>query len=217
MVKEDFQAAREELCTKEVALDWARREASEVESFVERLAEECNVLCRDLQRQEAMVSHRDGVIAELRDEACTLWASGWLAFRCRVAKAFPGLDFNFQAPNEEEAEESVYEDKADPGVFADNPNLFFFLVKLRSLSRLALSSRTLGLHLLTCTSWRLILLRLLVALPQTFRPLCVIFCSFWLTSSSKPWTSVTLTLVLLFYGYPSFYLLGFPVFFYDLC
>ena len=122
VVKEEFQAAREELCTKEVALDRACREASEVESFVERLVEECNALCGDLQRQEAIVSHRDGVIAELRDEACTLWTSGWLAFRRRVAKAFPSLDFNFQVPNEEEAEESVSKDEADPGVFFDTPN-----------------------------------------------------------------------------------------------
>ena len=54
-----------------------------------------------------MVSQRDGVIAELRDEACTLWASRWLAFQRRAAKDFPGLDFNFQVPDEEEAEESV--------------------------------------------------------------------------------------------------------------
>ena len=79
VVKEEFQAAREDLCTKATMLDRARREASEVESSVERLAEECNVLCGDLQRQEAMVIHRDGVIEELRDKACTLWASGWLA------------------------------------------------------------------------------------------------------------------------------------------
>ena len=38
---------------------------------MECLAKECNTLCGDLQRQEAMVSQRDGVIAELRDEACT--------------------------------------------------------------------------------------------------------------------------------------------------
>ena len=63
-----------------MALDQARREASEVESSVERLAEECNELRWDLQRREAMISQRDGVIAELRDKACTLWASGWLAF-----------------------------------------------------------------------------------------------------------------------------------------
>ena len=43
-----------------------------------------------------MISQRDGMIAELRDEACTLWASGWLAFRRRATKAFLGLDFNFQ-------------------------------------------------------------------------------------------------------------------------
>ena len=80
MVKEEFQAAREELCTKAAALDRAHREASEAESFVERLDEECNTLREDLQRREAMVILRDGVIAELRDEAYTLWASRWLAF-----------------------------------------------------------------------------------------------------------------------------------------
>ena len=66
-----------------------------------------------------MISQRDGVIAELRDEACTLWASRWIAFRRRAAKAFLGLDFNLQVPDEEEAEESVSEDKVDPEVFSD--------------------------------------------------------------------------------------------------
>ena len=91
-------------------MDRALREASEVESSMESLAEECNALLGDLQRREAMVNQRNGVIAELRDEAYTLWASGWLSFRHRVAKAFPGLDFNFQVPDEEEAEESVSKD-----------------------------------------------------------------------------------------------------------
>ena len=50
-------------------LDRACREASEVESSVERLAEECNALQGDLQRRETMIIQRDGVIAELRDEA----------------------------------------------------------------------------------------------------------------------------------------------------
>ena len=122
VVKEEFQAAKEELCTKAAALDLARREASEVESSLEPLAEECHALRGDLHRREAMVSQRDGVIAELRDEPCTLWASGWLAFRCRAAKAFPGLNFNFQVPDEEEAKESVYEDEAYPGVFSDTPS-----------------------------------------------------------------------------------------------
>ena len=107
-------------------LDRARREAFEVESFVERLVEECNKLRGYLQRQGAMVSHRDGVIAELRDEACTLWASGWLAFRRKAAKTFPGLDFKFQVLVEEEAEESVYEDEADLGVLFDTPSFVPF-------------------------------------------------------------------------------------------
>ena len=43
-------------------------------------------------------------------------------FRRRAAKAFIGLDFNFQVPDEEEAEESFSEDEADPGVFSDTPS-----------------------------------------------------------------------------------------------
>ena len=73
-----------------------------------------------------MISQMDGVIAELRDDVCTLWASGWLAFRRRAAKAFLGLDFNLQVPDEEEAEESVSEDEADPEVFPDAPSLVSF-------------------------------------------------------------------------------------------
>ena len=107
-----------------MTLDWACQEVSKAKSSVERLVEECNELRGDLQRWETMVSHGDGVITELRDEASTLWASGWLAFRRRAAKAFPGLDFNFQVPDpdEEEAEESVSEDEVDLGVFSDTPN-----------------------------------------------------------------------------------------------
>ena len=62
VVKEEFQATKEELCTKAAELDWAHREASEAESSVERLAEECSTLCGDLQRREAMISQRDEVI-----------------------------------------------------------------------------------------------------------------------------------------------------------
>ena len=47
VVKEEFQATREELCTKTAALDRARREASEAESLVERLTKECNTLRGD--------------------------------------------------------------------------------------------------------------------------------------------------------------------------
>ena len=48
MVKEEFQATIEELCTKAAALDQAPQEASEAESSVECLAEECNTLHGDL-------------------------------------------------------------------------------------------------------------------------------------------------------------------------
>ena len=44
MVKEEFQATREELCSKAEALDRARREASEAQSSVDRLAKECSTL-----------------------------------------------------------------------------------------------------------------------------------------------------------------------------
>ena len=127
IVKEEFQAAREELCTKAAVLDWSRREASKAESSLERLAEECNALHGDLQRQEAMVSHRDGVITELRDEACTLWVSGWLTFRRRVSKNFLGLDLNFQVPDEKGVEESVSKDETDPRVLSDTPSSVPFL------------------------------------------------------------------------------------------
>ena len=62
------------------------------------------------------------MIAELRDEACTLWASEWLAFRRKATKVFPGLDFNFQVPAEGEAKESDSDDEVDPMVFSDTPS-----------------------------------------------------------------------------------------------
>ena len=178
VVKEELQAARVELCTKEAALDRARREASKAESFVERLIEESNALHGDFQRQEALISQRDGVIVELRDEACTLWASGWLAFQRRATKVFPGLDFNFQVPDEEEAEESVSRDEVDPGMYSDTPSSVPLPgepeVPIEAGSPLSLT----GLRLLTCTTWKLAQLGLLVALPQIFRPLYIIFAHF---------------------------------------
>ena len=57
----------------------------------------------------------------LRDEACTSWAFGWLAFQLRAAKAFLILDLNFQVPSEEKAKESSSKSEADPGMFSDAP------------------------------------------------------------------------------------------------
>ena len=68
-----------------------------------------------------MVTQRDEAIVVLRDEACTSWASGWLAFQRRAAKDFLSLDLNFQVPSEEEAEESSSKSVADPRIFLDAP------------------------------------------------------------------------------------------------
>ena len=62
------------------------------------------------------------MIAELRDEACTLWASRWLAFRLKATKGFPSLDFNFQVLAVGEAEESDFDNEADPVVLSYAPN-----------------------------------------------------------------------------------------------
>ena len=105
VVKEELQTARDEPRNKAVLLDRARCEASEAESSIERLTDECHALQGDLQRQETLVVQRDRAIASLRDEACTQWASGWLAFQRRVANAYPGLDLNFDIPSDEEEEE----------------------------------------------------------------------------------------------------------------
>ena len=45
-----------------------------------------------------------------------------LLFNAKAAKVFSCLDFNFQVPVEEEAEESIYEDEVDPGVYFDTPS-----------------------------------------------------------------------------------------------
>ena len=102
--REELRAARDELHNKTALLDGARREAV---SSVERLTEECHGLRGDLHRQETLVIQRDEVIARLRDEACTQWASRWLPFQRKAANAYPGLDLNFDIPSDEEAEESL--------------------------------------------------------------------------------------------------------------
>ena len=125
VVKEELQIARDELRNKAALLDWARREAFEAESSIERLMEECSALRKDLQRQGALVTQRDEAIAVLRDEAGTSWASGWLAFQRRASKAFPSLDLNFQVPSEEEAKESSSESEANLRTFSDAPHFAF--------------------------------------------------------------------------------------------
>ena len=63
------------------------------------------------------------MIAELKDEACTQWASGWLAFQRRASRPFPDLEFNIQL-SDEEVEESASEAEVDAGakVFSGVPD-----------------------------------------------------------------------------------------------
>ena len=80
LAREELQAVKGDLCAKVTTLDRVRQEALEAGSSVECLTEELGKLWMDLERQEALASRRGEVIAELRDEACTQLAFGWLAF-----------------------------------------------------------------------------------------------------------------------------------------
>ena len=60
----------------------------------------------DLHQQITLVAQRDEVIGRLRDQSSGQRASGWLAFQQKAANVYPGLDFNFDLPSDEEAEES---------------------------------------------------------------------------------------------------------------
>ena len=90
-----------------------------------RLKDECRGLRDDLQRQLALVAEKEGVMAELRDEACTLWASVWLSFRCKVFMVFPGLRFDFPIPTEDKMEESESDREDDLRVSSAAPNSAF--------------------------------------------------------------------------------------------
>ena len=104
---EELRAVKDELRDMTTLLDRAHREVSETVNSVEHLIEECRGLCGDLHQQVTLVAQRDEVIGRLRDEACTQWVSKWLAFQRRAANAYPGLDFNFDIPSDEEAEKSL--------------------------------------------------------------------------------------------------------------
>ena len=114
--QEELQAVKDELRLNATTLSRVLQEIIEVESTVGRLTDECRGLRDDLQRQQALVVQKEGVIAELRDEACTLWASGWLSFRLKASKVFPGLHFDFPVPVEDEMGELESDREDDLGV-----------------------------------------------------------------------------------------------------
>ena len=123
LAREELQVVKGDLWSKMEALKWARQEALEAGNSVECLTEELGRLRMDLARQEALASWRGEVIAELKDEACTQWAFGWLAFQCRASRAFPDPEFNIQL-SDEEVEGSASEFEVDTGaeVFSRAPN-----------------------------------------------------------------------------------------------
>ena len=96
------------------ALERAYQEALEAGNFVECLTEELDRLRMDFARQEALASRRGEVIAELKDEACTQWASWWLAFQRWASRAFPDLEFNIQL-FDEKVEGYASEDEVEAG------------------------------------------------------------------------------------------------------
>ena len=123
--KEKLHAVKDELCDKTTLLDGDRREVFEAVNSEERLTEECRGLRGDLHQQVTLVAQRDEVIGRLWDEACTEWAFGWLAFKRKAANAYPDLDFNFDIPSNEEAEESPsadYSGEPDTPVEAHSPS-----------------------------------------------------------------------------------------------
>ena len=75
--------------------------------MAERLNEECRGLREDLYQQVSLPTQRDEVIRQLRDQAGAQWAAGWLAFQWKAVHVYSDLDFNFDLPSDEEAEESL--------------------------------------------------------------------------------------------------------------
>ena len=118
-----MQAVKGDLSAKMTALERARQEALEAGNSVECLTEELGRLQMNLARQEALANRRGKVIAELKDEACTQWASGWLTFQRRASRAFPDLEFNIQL-SDERVKGSASEDEVDASaeVFSRAPD-----------------------------------------------------------------------------------------------
>ena len=101
-----LETARREVSEGKVLLEAGRRESSEAVNLSERIGEKCRGLRADLHQQVSVIAQRDEVIRKLRNQAGAQWASGWLAFQRKAIHAYSNLDFNFDLPSDEEAEES---------------------------------------------------------------------------------------------------------------
>ena len=105
-VEKQFKISRREVLEGKVLLETARRESSEAVSSSGRLSEECRGLRTELHQRDSMIAQMDEVIRQLRGQAGAQWASRWLAFQRKAVHAYSNLDFNFDLPSDEEAEES---------------------------------------------------------------------------------------------------------------
>ena len=85
LAREELQAVKGDLCAKVTTFDRVHQEALEAGNSMEHLTEEPGKLRMDLERHMVLASGRGKVIAELRDKACTQWASGWLSFQRRAS------------------------------------------------------------------------------------------------------------------------------------
>ena len=107
--KAQLEAGRHEASECKALLVTARRESSEAANLAERLNEECRGLRADLHQRISLAAQKDEVIRQLRDQAGAQWAAGWLAFQRKAVHAYSDLDFDFDLPSDEEAEESFSE------------------------------------------------------------------------------------------------------------
>ena len=115
-----LETACREVSEGKVLLEAARHESSEAVNLSERLGEECRGLRADLHQQVSAIAQRDEVIRQLRDQAGAQWASGWLTFQRKAIRTYSNLDFNFDLPSNEEAEESS--DSREPDTPAEVPS-----------------------------------------------------------------------------------------------
>ena len=119
-MEKQLEIARREVLEGKVLLETARHESSEAVNLSGRLSEECRGLRTELHQRDSMVAQRDEVIKQLPDQAGAQWASRWLAFQRKAIHAYSNLDFNFDLPSDEEAEESS--DSRESGTLAGVPS-----------------------------------------------------------------------------------------------
>lgn len=118
--RDELRKAQEELKLKTESWAKAQQEAFEAQSSLKELTQayaalsEANgVFIKELEEERSLGKKKDAKNAELRDDASTQWASGWIAFRRQARKTYPDLNFEFAIPTEAELEETDSDDEED--------------------------------------------------------------------------------------------------------